>query len=78
MLVIWNLSLFVSLVSLVAGLLKRSWLLLLLSTIASIPIAIYFFGANNTWKFVGIAPVILLGITIGIWYLDKKKSTSQL
>ncbi|MFC4408842.1 hypothetical protein ACFOZY_00190 [Chungangia koreensis] len=72
MLVIWNLSLFISIVCLLIGLLKRSWPVLLLSTITSIPIAYYFLGANNSWKYVGFAPILLLLLTVIFWFMSKK------
>lgn len=76
MLFLWQLSLFISMVTLLLGIEKKSWLLLLMSTITFLPIAYYFAGANNIWKFVGITPIILLVLTIFMWFFGKKKWTS--
>ncbi|PKH08541.1 hypothetical protein [Planomicrobium sp. MB-3u-38] len=73
MLTLWYLSLFVSIVFLLAGLLKRSWIFLLISTITFIPIAYYFSGANNAWKYVGLTPVLLLALTAAVWLKSKKE-----
>ena len=72
MLLLWQLSLFVSIVTLLVGVVKKSWVFLLISTITFIPIAYYFLGANNAWKYVGLTPVILLVLTILIWFISKK------
>lgn len=72
MLLLWQLSLFVSIGTLIVGVGKKSWIFLLISTITFIPIAYYFSGANNAWKFVGLTPVILLVLTILIWFISKK------
>ena len=73
MLVLWQLSLFVSILTLLVGLVKKSWVFLLISTITFIPIAYYLSGANNAWKYVGLTPVILVILTILIWFIRKKK-----
>lgn len=73
MVLLWQLSLFVSIVTLLMGVAKTSWVYLLISTITFIPIAYYFSGANNAWKYVGLTPVILLVLTILIWFINKKK-----
>lgn len=72
MLLLWQLSFFVSIGTLIVGVGKKSWVFLLISTITFIPIAYYFSGANNTWKYVGLTPVILLVLTILIWVISKK------
>jgi len=73
MLLLWQLSLFVSILTLLVGVVKKSWVFLLISTITFMPIAYYFFGANNAWKYVGLTPVILLVLTILFWFISKKK-----
>lgn len=70
---LWQLSLFISMVTLILGIEKKSWILLLMSTITFLPIAYYFSGANNVWKFVGITPIILFVLTILMWFNSKKK-----
>ncbi|MEI4770107.1 hypothetical protein WAX74_10710 [Psychrobacillus sp. FJAT-51614] len=73
MLLLWQLSLFVSILALIVGILKKSWVFLLISTITFIPIAYYFSGTNNAWKYVGLTPIILFVLTILIWFISKKK-----
>ncbi|MBD8027456.1 hypothetical protein H9636_12405 [Ureibacillus sp. Re31] len=72
MVLLWQLSLFISMVTLILGIEKKSWILLLISTITFLPIAYYFSGANDVWKFVGITPIILLILTILMWFIKKK------
>ena len=60
MLLLWYASFLTSIITLVFGISRRSWLFMLISTITFIPIAYYFFGANNAWKYVGFTPIILL------------------
>lgn len=76
MLLLWQLSLVVSTATLLVGVVKTSWLFLLISTITFILIAYYFSGANNAWKYVGLTPVILLFLTILIWFISKKKMSA--
>jgi len=71
MLILWNLSLFVSIVALMVGVAKKSWIYLLISTITFLPIAYYFSGANNAWRYVGLTPIVLFVLTIIIWRLKK-------
>ncbi|MFL0507072.1 hypothetical protein ACH0B5_15130 [Ureibacillus sp. 179-F W5.1 NHS] len=72
MVLLWQLSLFISMVTLILGIEKKSWILLLISTITFLPIAYYFSGSNNVWKFVGITPIILLILTTLMWFIKKK------
>ncbi|KQL34905.1 MULTISPECIES: hypothetical protein [Bacillaceae] len=76
MLLLWQLSLFVSIAALLVGIVKKSSVFLLISTITFIPIAYYFSGVNNAWKYVGLTPVLLLVLTILIWFISKKKTRS--
>ena len=73
LLLLWQLSLFVSILTLLVGVVKKSWVFLLISTITFIPIAYYFSGANNAWKYVGLIPAILFVFTILFWFISKKK-----
>jgi len=72
MLILWYLSLFVSIVAFMVGIAKKSWVILLISTITFIPIAYYFSGANNSWQYVGLTPIMLLVLTLLIWITNKK------
>lgn len=74
MLFLWQLSLIISILGLIVGVVKKSWIYLLISTITSLPIAYYFLGAENAWKYVGLTPIVLLVLTIIIRLLNKKKS----
>ena len=77
MLLLWQLSLLVSIVTLLMGIAKRSWFFLLISTVTFIPIAYYFSGANNAWKYVGVIPFIFLILTILTWFINNKKTKSM-
>ena len=66
----------VSTATLLVCVVKTSWIFLLISTITFIPITYYFSGANNAWKYVGLTPVILLFLTIFIWFISKKKMSA--
>jgi len=73
MLLLWQISLFVSIATLLVGVVKKSWVFLLISTITFIPLAYYFSGANNAWKYVGLTPVLFFVLTILIWFISKEK-----
>ena len=72
MLLLWYASILVFAVTLILGVIKRSWLLLLVSTITSMPIAFYFLGAVNAWRYVGFTPIILLILTLYIGFSGRK------
>lgn len=72
MLLLWYASLLTSIFTLVFGIFRRSWLFMLISTVTSIPIAYYFFGANNSVKYVDLTPIILLLLTLFIWFSERK------
>ena len=72
MLLLWYTSFFISVVTLIFGVLKRSWLLMLVSSVTFIPIAYYFSGAVNAWKYVGFTPIILLIVTIYLCFSERK------
>lgn len=74
MLLLWNLAFCVSIFTLIMGLVKQSWRLLLISTISSLPIAFYFlFGVENAFKYVGFSPLLLLISTAAMWVMNKRK-----
>jgi len=70
MLALWYLSLFVSIIALAVGIVKKSWTAFLISSLTFLPIAYYFWGANNAWKMVGLTPILLLLLT---FYMKQKK-----
>lgn len=72
MLLLWYASFLTSIITLAFGIFRRSWLLMLISTVAFIPIASYFFGANSAVKYVGLTPIIFLLLTVFFWFSDRK------
>ncbi|MEY9977380.1 hypothetical protein [Lysinibacillus sp. RC79] len=70
---LWRLSFFISGVTLIIGIVKRSWLFMLISTITFLPIAYYFSGAVNAFKYIGLTPVVLLLLAIKFGFLKRKK-----
>lgn len=76
MLTLWYLSLVISIVSLGAGIIKKSWIFLLISAVSFIPVAWYFSGANNGLKYVGLMPLILLVLSGMVWLAGRKKVRS--
>lgn len=78
MLLLWYASFFVSVATLVLGVIKRSWIFLLVSAITSAPIAFYFFGAVNAWKYVGFTPIVLLMLTLYLWFLGRKTEDNSI
>ncbi|MFJ7736263.1 hypothetical protein ACIQ2D_07935 [Lysinibacillus sp. NPDC097287] len=73
MLILWQLSLVILIFSLIVAIVKSSWVYMLISTISFFPIAFYFFGAVNAWKYVGLTPIVLLTITRFMWFKSKEK-----
>lgn len=74
MLILWSVSFVIVIFAFVLGVVKLSWVYMLISTISSIPVAsYYFFGANNAWKYIGLIPVFLLMLTVVFWFLEKRK-----
>ncbi|MCM3710408.1 hypothetical protein [Sporosarcina luteola] len=59
---LWQASLIISFLSFFFGLFTKSKTSLLISFFTSLPIALYFFGANNAFKLVALFPVIPLVI----------------
>lgn len=72
MLLLWYASFLTSIITFAFGIAKRSWLFMLISTITLMPIAYYFFGANNALKYVGLTPIILLLLTLFFWFSKRK------
>ncbi|WP_409270553.1 hypothetical protein V1499_14210 [Neobacillus sp. SCS-31] len=68
---LWQLSMGVAIVTLFYGILARSRIHLLISFFTSLPIAYYFFGANNLLKLVGLAPIAII---VAIFVLGRKPS----
>lgn len=75
MLLLWYASLLVSILTFIFGMIKRSWMLMLLSMLTFLPISYYFYGSNNGWKFVALTPIIMLLLTIVFWRLDHRAKT---
>lgn len=69
---LWILSFFVSIVCLVVGLFRRSWLLMLVSSITFLPVGYYFSGAVNYFKLIGLIPIVLFVIAVLFWYLGRR------
>lgn len=59
---LWQASLIISFLSFFFGLFTKSKTSLFISFFTSLPIAYYFFGANNAFKLVALFPVIPLVI----------------
>ena len=76
MLILWQLSIVISIFSLMVGIAKNSWVYMLISTISLLPITFYFLGAVNAWKYVGLTPIVLFIIT-GLMWLKSKKETEM-
>ncbi len=72
MLLLWYASFLTSIITLVFGIARRSWLFMLVSTITLIPIAYYFLGANNALKYIGLTPIIILLLTAFFWFSERK------
>jgi hypothetical protein len=72
MLLLWYASFLTSIITLVFGITRRSWLFMLVSTITLIPFAYYFFGANNALKYIGLTPIIILLLTTFFWFSERK------
>lgn len=74
---LWRMSFFISIICLFLGVVKRSWLLMLISTITFLPIAYYFLGAVNYFKLVGFVPIILFSLAILFWFLRNIRKNSK-
>ncbi|MCA1033184.1 hypothetical protein LCL90_00960 [Bacillus infantis] len=65
--VLWQISFLLCVVTLLVGLFKKSWLSMFISFITSLPIAYYFLGAENSWRLVALAPIFSLLLTFVFW-----------
>ncbi|TQR12943.1 hypothetical protein [Psychrobacillus soli] len=72
MILLLQLSLFLTIATLFVGVFRMSWVFLLISTFMSIPISYYLSGANNALKYASLSPIILLFLTIFMWFISKK------
>lgn len=70
---LWRVSLCISILTCVIGCKKKSWVFMLISFFTSLPITYYFFGAENAWKVVSVAPIILF-----LWSMVYFKTGKQL
>lgn len=61
---LWRISLVISMVTFLFGIVKRSWVLLLVSFLTFLPIAYYFIGAENSWRSIALIPLLLLVLTV--------------
>ncbi len=64
LILIWQISLAVSIVTFLFGIYLKSWVSLLISFICSIPIACYFYGAENGWRLISFIPIFLLLLVV--------------
>ncbi|GLC90407.1 hypothetical protein [Lysinibacillus piscis] len=68
-LALWYLSFTISIASFGIGIYKLSWRFMLLSAFTFAPVAYYFGGAENAWKYIGLTPFLLLIIAVGFWFV---------
>ncbi|SDM29840.1 hypothetical protein SAMN05216244_2258 [Sediminibacillus halophilus] len=61
---LWQTCLAVSIATFLFGIYKKSWVLLLISFICSIPIACYFYGAENGWRLISFIPFFLFVLVV--------------
>ncbi|PKG23294.1 hypothetical protein [Niallia nealsonii] len=76
--ILLQLSAAFSLLSFIAGVFFHSWKWMFASCIIDLPIAYYFFGAENNWKLVGYLPILLFAVSEGLWKKRKHKQTGAL
>jgi len=69
---LWQLSFFIFGVTLIVGIFKKSWVFMLISTITFLPIAFYFLGAKNAFKYIGLTPIFLFILAILFWFFKRK------
>lgn len=72
MLILWYASFLVSVVTGIFGISRRSWYYMVISAITFLPISYYFFGINIILKYVGLAPLFLLGLAGFFAYSERK------
>lgn len=69
---LWQVTVVVSLIAFLYGLINRSWVSMLISFITSLPFAYYLNGAENVWRLVALTPIVLLSITFYFWKMRRK------
>jgi hypothetical protein len=74
--VLWQLSLVISFLMFFFGLFTRQKTALLISFFTSLPIALYFFGANNAFKLVALIPLVPLLIMYLFHRHEKRRVAS--
>ncbi|MEK5231738.1 hypothetical protein MHB42_08150 [Lysinibacillus sp. FSL K6-0232] len=72
MLLLWSISFVIAIFSIVLAIVKHSWMFMLMSTITSIPVAAYFWGATNAWQAISFIPMFLFMLTIAFWFFEKR------
>lgn len=74
---LWRLSFIISIVTIILGVFRRSWIFMLISTLTFLPVAHYFSGAVNAFKYIGLTPVVLLLLTVFFWLIKNKNKTNR-
>jgi Ca2+/Na+ antiporter len=74
---LWRTSFVISILTFIIGLLHRSWLFMLISTVTFLPVAYYFLGALNAWRLVGYIPILLFSLTVLFWFLKKRNKSGE-
>lgn len=72
MLLLWSMSFVIAIFAFVLAVVKLSWIFMLISAITSIPVAVYFWDANNAWQSIGFIPMFLFMLTLAFWFLEKR------
>lgn len=67
-------SLFISVAAFMVGITKLSWIYLLISGLAFLPMTYYFSGANNAWQYAGFIPLFILLLLSLLFALIKKNN----
>ena len=74
--VLWQLSLVISFLMFFFGLFTKQKTALLISFFTSLPIAYYFFGANNAFKLVALIPIVPL-VIIYLFHRHEKRRVAS-
>ncbi|WP_174734309.1 hypothetical protein [Mesobacillus harenae] len=69
---LWQASFVLSIVALFYGFVSKSWIALVVSSVAFLPIAYYFAGAENALQLVALTPVLLLAAAFVFWKKSKR------
>lgn len=73
MLLLWSASGVIFIFAFVFAVVRLSWVYMLISAIASIPVTAYFFGAENVWQYIGFTPLVFFALTVVLWFLQKRR-----